>query len=208
MEDDEPTLRDRLEAILFPEAELPTRAAWVGRAVVYVGLVAWGVRFLAAGFAPGLGAEPLGGSFMHLVNLPFHEAGHLFFMLFGRFMGILGGTLGQLLMPTICLGVMLLKTRDAFGASVCLWWLGQSHLDVAPYVDDARAQRLMLIGDVTGRESGMHDWNNLLTDLGWLMSDHLIARAFFGLGALLLLASFAWGGAALWRQHVALREAA
>ncbi len=44
-------------------------------------------------------------SFWHLVNLPFHEAGHLIFRPFGRLMTSLGGSLGQLLMPLVCLVV-------------------------------------------------------------------------------------------------------
>jgi len=39
--------------------------------------------------------------FMHLVNLPFHEAGHIIFKAFGRFIIFLGGCLGQLLMPSL-----------------------------------------------------------------------------------------------------------
>jgi hypothetical protein len=69
---------------------------------------------------------------LHLVNLPFHEAGHVIFSPFGRFMQVLGGTLGQLLMPTICMAVLLLRTREAFGAAVALWWLGENFMDVAP----------------------------------------------------------------------------
>ena len=50
------------------------------------------------------------GSFWHLVNLPFHEAGHILFRPFGRLMTSLGGSITQLLMPLICLagGIMSL----------------------------------------------------------------------------------------------------
>jgi hypothetical protein len=61
---------------------------------------------------------------------------------FGSFLGSLGGTLGQLLMPAICLWVLLVKTRDTFGAAVALWWFGENFLDIAPYIDDARAGQL------------------------------------------------------------------
>ena len=50
-----------------------------------------------------------GNSFLHLVNLPFHEAGHIISRPFGAFITSLGGTPGQLLMPFICMGTLLIK---------------------------------------------------------------------------------------------------
>ena len=99
-------------------------------------------------------------SYMHLVNLPFHEAGHIFFRPFGSFMTSLGGTIGQLLMPLICLSVLLVKTRDTFGAAVTLWWFGQNFFDIAPYINDARSLSLPLVGGNFGHSSpyGFHDW--------------------------------------------------
>ena len=38
------------------------------------------------------------------LNIFFHEAGHWIFGLFGQFIGVLGGTLGELLMPGIFVG--------------------------------------------------------------------------------------------------------
>ena len=35
--------------------------------------------------------DNVGESVLHLINLPFHEAGHIIFSPFGRFMTILGG---------------------------------------------------------------------------------------------------------------------
>jgi hypothetical protein len=144
---------------------------------------------------------------MHLINLVFHEAGHVLFMPFGRFMMVLGGTLGQLLMPAIAGSVLLLKNRDAFGASIALWWLGQSVMDTAPYINDARDLDLMLLGGGTGRDRpGMHDWENILLDLGLIEQERAIAAAADGVGALLLLAGLAWGAAVLYRQYGAVKR--
>jgi len=67
------------------------------------------------------------GSLLHLVNLPFHEAGHVIFGLFGnQFLMFLGGMLGQLLMPMVCAGVFLLQQRDVFAAAVALWWFSEN----------------------------------------------------------------------------------
>lgn len=168
-----------------------------GRAAVFVLLVWWGWRFITT----PLETNYTGESFLHLVNLPFHEAGHILFIPFGRFMTILGGSLGQVLMPLICLGTFLIKTRDPFGASVALWWTAESLMDVAPYINDARALDLMLLGGVTGKETDGHDWNNLLTMLGWLQYDHRLAHLTYNVGILLMLASFAWGGLLLVRHY-------
>lgn len=94
-----------------------------------------------------------GNFFLHLVNLPFHEAGHIVFRPFGAFITSLGGTLGQLLMPSIYMGVLLVKPRDPFGTSVALWWFGEIFLDIALYMNDARAAQLPLLGGNFGHSA-------------------------------------------------------
>jgi hypothetical protein len=171
-------------------------ATLVGRAMVFLFLVWWGRTFI---FTP-LETNYTGESFLHLINLPFHEAGHLIFMPLGRFMMFLGGSLGQILMPVTCLLTFLIKTRDPFGASVSLWWTAENFMDIAPYINDARTLDLMLLGGVTGKETDGHDWNNILTMLGWLHYDHRIAHLSYNVGILLMLVSFVWGGVILWRH--------
>ena len=170
---------------------------FAGRGLVVLLLLWWGWRFITT----PLETNTTGESFLHLINLPFHEAGHLLFMPFGRFMMFLGGTLGQILMPVICLATFLIKTRDPFGASVALWWTAENFMDVAPYINDARALNLMLLGGVTGKETDGHDWENILSMLGWLQYDHRIAQLSYNLGIVLMLASFAWGAVLLLRHY-------
>lgn len=160
-----------------------------GRAGVFLALAWWGATFIRT----PLETNYTGESFLHLVNLPFHEAGHLFFMPFGRFMMLLGGSLGQLLMPLVCLITFLFKTRDPFGASVALWWTAENFMDIAPYINDARALDLMLLGGVTGKETDGHDWENILSMLGWLPYDHHLAHLSYNLGIVLMLLSSIWG---------------
>ncbi len=168
-----------------------------GRVVVFIGLLWWGWKFITT----PLETNYIGESFLHLINLPFHEAGHLIFIPFGRFMTILGGSLGQILMPLICLGAFLVKTRDPFGASVALWWTAESLMDIAPYINDARALDLMLIGGVTGKETDGHDWNNILTILNLLEWDHRLAHIAYNVGILLMLGSLFWSGVILLRHY-------
>lgn len=170
---------------------------FAGRAVLFLLLLWWGKTFILT----PLETNYTGESFFHLINLPFHEAGHLLFIPFGRFMMILGGSLGQVLMPLVCLATFVLKTRDPFGASVALWWTAESVMDIAPYINDARALDLMLLGGVTGKETDGHDWNNILAMLGWLGYDHRLAHFSYNLGILLMLASLVWGGLLLFNHY-------
>jgi len=169
----------------------------VARAAFLALLALWTARFLRH----GLDADVLMGSFLHLVNLPFHEAGHVLFSPFGRFLTVLGGSLLQVAVPLVCSGAFLLKTRDPFAASVTTWWAGQSLTDLAPYVADARALRLPLLGGRTGAEVEGHDWEYLLATLGLLDRDVTLGRLTFGLGAIVMAVSLAWGAAALWRKR-------
>jgi hypothetical protein len=171
----------------------------LGRSVVFFVLIIWGFRFIASPLEENYASE----SFMHLVNLPFHEAGHIFFRFLGAFMASLGGTIGQFLMPLICLGVFLLKTRDTFGASVALWWFGQNFFDIAPYINDARSLSLPLLGGNTGHSApyGFHDWEYLLTESGLLPYDHLIAKCCVFAGTITFAAAFAWGAILLYKQY-------
>jgi hypothetical protein len=180
-----------------PESPAPPMML-AGRGVLLVALALWSLSF----FAMAMDGDRLAASFMHLVHLPFHEAGHIVFMPFGSLLTALGGTLMQLLVPLLCAGA-LLRRLDRFGAAVGLWWTGQSLMDIAPYVADARALRLMLLGGHTGAEVEGHDWEAILSTLGWLRYDVTLGRAANLLGILLMLAALAWGARVLWRQRQA-----
>ena len=137
-------------------------------------------------------------SFIHFiiynVNLVFHEAGHVIFIPLGRFMSILGGSLLQVLVPLLCTAAFLTRYLDPFAASVTLWWTGASLIDLAPYVNDARAQQMVLLGGVTGQDRpGYHDWNNLLGQLGLLSFDHTLANLVHYAGSALIIIALLWG---------------
>jgi hypothetical protein len=173
-----------------------------GRIFIFVFLFIWSGWFFLSPIENSYSIK----SFMHLVNLPFHEAGHVIFSPFGDFVTSLGGSLGQILMPLVCLCVLLIKTRDTFGASIALWWLGENFIDMAPYINDARALQLPLLGGNTGASApyGFHDWQYLLNESGLLQHDHLIAVLSFSAGVVLMATSFIWGGLVLYRQSKAL----
>lgn len=169
----------------------------LGRSLLLLVLFSWGLKFI---FSSIEGNYP-GESLLHLINLPFHEAGHILFRMFGQFMMTAGGSLTQLLVPLICLLTFLFKTRDTFGASVSLWWMGENLIDLAPYINDARDLKLLLLGGVTGKDvDDYHDWEFILRKLGLLQYDHLLAKVSHALGALLMICAVSWGGYLLLKQ--------
>jgi hypothetical protein len=187
-----------LRGLLLPAPiERNPLAAWA-RAALLLALAVWSLSLIGA----SVESNAAGESFLHLINLPFHEAGHVIFRPFGEFITSLGGTLGQLLMPLIAMLVLLLKTRDPFGASVALWWFGQNFLDIAPYINDARAGQLPLLGGNVGHSApyGFHDWEYLLTETGLLHMDHAIAQASHALGSAIMLLALGWGAVLVYRQ--------
>ena len=75
-------------------------------------------------------------------------------------------------------------------------------MDLAPYINDARARKLLLLGGVTGRDvPGYHDWEFILRKLGWLKWDHVLGNMAQGTGILLMAFTFGWGGYLLWKQY-------
>lgn len=186
-----------VERMLYVEPRTDPVVFW-GRAALYAAFFIWGWYFILLDFR----TNDIGHSFMHRVDLVFHEAGHVVFIPFGRFMTILGGSLGQLIMPVVVGAALLIKNRDSFGASIGLWWLGQSMMDLAPYIGDARALQLQLVGGGTGQDRpGAHDWENILLDLNLIDHDIRIATVADALGTLIVLAALAWGAYVLLLQY-------
>jgi hypothetical protein len=138
-------------------------------------------------------------SFMHLLHLPFHEAGHILFSPFGEFMTALGGSLLQVAIPAVCAVAFLRQRDDPFGAAVCGWWTGESLVDLAPYIADARSLQLMLLGGPADEIEG-HDWEFILETLGWLRFDQSLGRAAFVAGGTVMVTALVWAAAVLVAQ--------
>ena len=109
-------------------------------------------------------------------------------------MAILGGSLLQLIIPLLVMLTFIFKRRDNFAASIELWWLAQSMMDLVPYISDARAQEMWLLGGVQGKDiPGIHDWNNILSRLELLEYDQVLSTLVMLLSIGLMLLSFMWG---------------
>ncbi len=118
-------------------------------------------------------------------DLVIHEAGHFFFMFFGKFIYTLGGTLMQIILPSIIVWYFL-RNYYRTGVQISLLWLGQNFINISVYADDARARKLPLLGG----SHVYHDWNYLLGQLNLLNYDTEAGYLFFGIAGLIFAAVF------------------
>ena len=170
---------------------LPTTAEWAeGRAwpwralvLAWVGWMAWTAL-----------RDPDYQSVFRGINFGIHEFGHIAFGGFGLFVGVLGGSLMQLLIPALA-GVLLLVTqKDWFALSVCGAWFSGSLAELSRYIGDARALQMDLVS--LGEDDGAsdftgHDWNYLLYKTGLLQDDLKIAAFCRFVAAVILIVSVA-----------------
>lgn len=196
-----PAEHDRLEAddadsVWWHVPDQVDATAFTVRAALLVFFAVWGVRLSWMDYRDG----ELCSSFIHAPLLVFHEAGHVIFGLFGQWVRVLGGTLGQLAMPAILGGALLLKNRDPFGAAIGLWLFGVSLLDIAPYMYDAWEPRLTLLGGGTGNDS-FHDWVYLFDSVHQLRHAQGIGAFTHGAGVAVMLLALAWGAGVLRLQR-------
>jgi hypothetical protein len=166
---------------------------WVKFALV-AGLAVWTIQFARTPLS-----DDAMDSFLHLPDLVFHEAGHIIFSPFGRFLTVLGGSLMQVLVPVVA-AIAFVRQQDPFSAAICGWWAGQNLIDLAPYIADARALQLILLGGHTGAEVEGHDWEYILTQLRVTHLDHQIGMTAYAIGLLIMIASLVIAGRAALRN--------
>lgn len=111
------------------------------------------------------------------LNLLIHEGGHGIFKIFGKFIHALGGTLMQIIIPSMFI-VFYFRKKQKLGAQIFLVWLGQNLFNISVYAADARAHKLPLLGG----NKVYHDWTYLLNTVGLIEYDKLIGNVFVFLG--------------------------
>ncbi len=121
------------------------------------------------------------------INLPFHEAGHIFLNPLGEFIGFCGGTIFQLLIPFAIMINFWMK-GETIGFAFCLFWFGENFLNIARYMADAKDMMLPLVG------GGDHDWNYIFSELGVLHKDKQIAGVTRFLGWAIMASAVGWLG--------------
>ncbi len=198
--DEEPGVLSRAKALVLHVPDEVEPIAVYGRGLLLAAAALYGAKLVTM----DIPAWEMAGSFMHLVLLPFHEFGHLFFRPFGEFMMLLGGSLFQVLLPVFLGGYFLVKNRDPFAAALMLWWAAAGIVDTAPYIYDAWKPQHVLLTGRTG-DSGAHDFIDVLGDLGLLQQAQPIGRAVHALGSAVMLLALAWGAWLLAQQYRARR---
>lgn len=134
------------------------------------------------------------------VNLLFHEAGHLIFSLFGRFISIAGGTIMQLLIP-LGIAIYFLVKKNIFALGVGVFWFGENLVNISYYAADAQTKVLPLIG-------GGHDWSYLLSKLSLLKNAELVGNVFLYTGEIVIISSLVFMFLYLLLNFIKLQEQA
>lgn len=116
------------------------------------------------------------------VNLVIHEAGHLIFRPFGEFLGVAGGSLFQVIMPSLFVGYFCYR-RQFYSGALVLFWVGESILNVSVYAGDSLVLQLPLLG---GQDS-IHDWNYMLSAMNLLPKTAAIAGGIRVLGTIAIV---------------------
>jgi hypothetical protein len=123
--------------------------------------------------------------FLDFVNLIIHEGGHFFFSWFGHTIMVLGGTLGELLVPLLC-AMYFFWQREATGFAFSSFWFFENFPYIGTYMADARTAALPLVG------SGDSDWEILFSQWGVLAQDQKIGGIMRALGWTGMLATLGW----------------
>ncbi|HVM10531.1 MAG TPA: hypothetical protein VM345_18880 [Acidimicrobiales bacterium] len=137
-----------------------------------------------------------------LVDLGFHELGHLLTYVFPDLVTAVAGSVTQVAVPVGLAVYFVVVRNERASAAVCLAWAATAAADAAVYIADAPYERLELIG-------GEHDWAFALSAEGFDAMENAagLAQAVRGLGWLFATAAV---GLCLWplgRRWVAPIEA-
>lgn len=119
------------------------------------------------------------------VNLMIHEGGHFFFSWFGETIRILGGTLGELIVPLLCAAYFFWR-RETTAVAFSFFWFFENFPYIGTYMADARTSALPLVG------SDESDWTILFGQWGLLAQDQKIGGVMRILGWLGMIAAAAW----------------
>ena len=135
------------------------------------------------------------GLMVWVLTIGFHEMGHLICNPFGEFIMFTGGSIWQVLTWLLFAGGMALFYRRISGALICWAVAGFSLINLARYIDDARARKMPLL---FGLDSSHHDWWWLLSHTNLLAYDHVFAFITVIVGVLFMLSAAALGISSAW----------
>ncbi|MBW2458309.1 MAG: hypothetical protein JRI68_27650 [Deltaproteobacteria bacterium] len=170
------------------------RAPWL-RAALLAYLIYGGVRHLL---------DPTYRTWFAGITLAFHELGHVVFTPLGYTLGLLGGSLMQIIVPLAAAIYLVLRQGDYFGLAVGQSWLAFSLWELALYISDAAREELALVGFSDRPE---HDWSALLTRWHLLNSCDTIAFVVRAIATVTWLTAMGLGAWLCWRLWSGQRHA-
>jgi len=119
------------------------------------------------------------------LDLLIHEGGHGIFRIFGEFIYFCGGTLMQMIIPSMFL-IFYLVHKQKILFQLSLFWLGENLMNISVYAADARAHLLPLLGG----NKVHHDWTYILNKLDIIEYDALVGDIFFYAGVVCFIFVF------------------
>lgn len=146
-------------------------------------LVGWGIAYGL--FLLYAATNTTGFLFIDFANLMFHEAGHAVLGWAGYYTQILGGTLGELIVPLVCT-LVFIRRGETQAVAFSAFWTSENLLYIATYMGDARRAALPLVG------SDESDWAILFSHWGVLPLDRTIAAWTRACGWLGMLGAIGW----------------
>lgn len=132
--------------------------------------------------------DPYKHGFMHLINFPIHEIGHVLFGYFGKFFYVAGGSIFQIVAPILFCCYFFIHEKK-FSGALTLFWVGNNFFDVAVYANDAIFMELPLWSFSGTEGRTIHDWNYLLTQTSMIPHTHLIAGIIRAIGVVITMAA-------------------
>jgi hypothetical protein len=115
-------------------------------------------------------------------DLVIHEAGHFFFMFFGKFIYTAGGTLMQIIIPSLII-FYFFRNMYRLGVQIGMLWLGQNLINISVYAADAKNQKLPLLGG----HMVYHDWHYMLGKMGLLDYSAEVGYLFVGMAIIVFI---------------------
>jgi hypothetical protein len=115
-------------------------------------------------------------------DLIIHEPGHLFFSFFGETILMLGGTLMQLILPSLLI-IYGLRAHRLVWTQFFMCFLAQNLINISVYAGDAVTMKLHLLGPPGAK----HDWHYLLMKYNMLDMTDDISMFFFVMAGITFL---------------------
>ena len=137
---------------------------------------------LLAWYFIDIAKNPSEWHFLNNADLIFHEAGHTLAFFMPRFLTILAGSAFQVIIPLFFVVYFFIK-EQFYSASLLLFWVGESLINVSVYAKDAIVMELPLLG---GGDTSGHDWHNMLSMTGLLKYTNTIGTMIWFAGAIFI----------------------